>query len=94
LALTKAEAELRGAWHQADELRKAVLAYRHNVANDSQNLSGIAETAYRAGEAGLLELLDAYRTELDFSTTELDLALRARLANIDLETLSGVSSYE
>lgn len=94
LALTKAEAELRGAWHQADELRKAVLAYRQDVSNGSQNLSGIAETAYRAGEANLLELLDAYRTELDFSTTELDLALRARLAHIDLETLSGVSSYE
>lgn len=94
LALTKADAELRGAWRQADELRKAVLAYRHDVSNGSQNLSGIAEAAYRAGEAGLLELLDAYRTELDFSTTELDLALRARFANIDLETLSGVSSYE
>lgn len=94
LALNKAEAELRGAWHLADELRKAVLAYRHDVSNDSQNLSGIAEAAYRSGEASLLELLDAYRTELDFSTTELDLALRARLAHIDLETLSGASSYE
>ncbi|MDO8311999.1 MAG: TolC family protein [Sideroxyarcus sp.] len=94
LALTRADAELRGAWRQADELRKAVIAYRYDVSNGSQNLSGIAEVAYRAGEAGLLELLDAYRTELDFSTTELDLALRARLAHIDLETLSGVSSYE
>jgi len=94
IALSKAEAELRGAWHQADELRKAVLAYRLEVSNGTQNLSGIAEVAYRAGEASLLELLDAYRTELDFSATELDLALRARLAHIDLETLSGVSSYE
>lgn len=94
LALNKAQAQLRGAWRQADELRNAVLAYRHEVLNGTQNLSEIAEAAYRSGETGLLELLDAYRTELDFSTTELDLALRARLAHIDLETLSGVSSYE
>jgi cobalt-zinc-cadmium efflux system outer membrane protein len=94
LALSKADVELRSAWRLADELRNAVLAYRHEVSSDSQNLSGIAEAAYRSGEASLLELLDAYRTELDFSITELDLALRARLAQIDLETLSGVSSYE
>jgi cobalt-zinc-cadmium efflux system outer membrane protein len=94
LALSKADIELRSAWRLADELRNAVLAYRHEVSSDSQNLSGIAEAAYRSGEASLLELLDAYRTELDFSITELDLALRARLAQIDLETLSGVSSYE
>jgi cobalt-zinc-cadmium efflux system outer membrane protein len=94
LALNKAQAQLRGAWRQADELRNAALAYRHEVLNGTLNLSEIAEAAYRAGEAGLLELLDAYRTELDFSTTELDLALRARLAHIDLETLSGVSTYE
>lgn len=94
LVLHKAQAQLRGAWRQADELHNAVLAYRHEVLNGTQNLSEIAEAAYRSGEAGLLELLDAYRSELDFSTTELDLALRARLAHIDLETLSGVSSYE
>lgn len=94
LTLSKADAGLRGAWHQANELREAALAYRSNSTDGSQNLSGIAEAAYRAGEAGLLELIDAYRTELDFSTTELDLALRARLAHIDLETLSGVSFYE
>lgn len=94
LALAKADAELRGAWHQANELRKAALTYRLDVSDGGHNLSGTAETAYHAGEAGLLELLDAYRTELDYSITELDLALRARLAHVDLETLSGVSSYE
>jgi len=94
LTLTKADADLRGAWRQAEELRKAALAYRRDASDGSHNLSKIAEAAYRAGEAGLLELLDAYRTELDFITGELDLALRARLARIELETLSGVSSYE
>lgn len=94
LALTKAEADLHSAWNQADELRKAALAYRSDAADGSHNLSAIAQAAYHAGEASLLELLDAYRTELDFATGELDMALRARLARIDLETLSGVSSHE
>jgi len=94
LALSKADADLRGAWQQAEELRKAALTYHRDASDDSRNLSHIAEAAYRAGEAGLLELLDAYRSELDFVTSELDLALHARLARIELETLSGVSSYE
>jgi cobalt-zinc-cadmium efflux system outer membrane protein len=94
LAVSKAEAELRGVWNQAEELRKAVETYRSNAADESHNLSTIAEAAYHAGEAGLLELLDAYRTELDSATNELDLALRARLARINLEVLSGVSFYE
>ena len=94
MAEAKADAELRGAWQQADELRKAALAYRSDSPDGTQGLTAIAQAAYQSGEAGLLELLDAYRTELDFSTTALDLALRARLAHIELETLSGVSSYE
>jgi cobalt-zinc-cadmium efflux system outer membrane protein len=94
MALSKADAELRGRWNQANELRKAALAYRRDATDGSHDLSAIAEAAYRAGEAGLLELLDAYRAELEIDTTELDLALRARLALIDLETLSGVSSHE
>lgn len=94
LATAKADAELHSAWQQAEELRKAALAYRSESPDSTQGLTTIAQAAYQSGEAGLLELLDAYRTELDFSTTALDLALRARLAHIELETLSGVSSYE
>ncbi|OGT18105.1 MAG: hypothetical protein A2342_10620, partial [Gallionellales bacterium RIFOXYB12_FULL_54_9] len=56
LALSKADVELRSAWRLADELRKAILAYRQEASSDSQNLSGIAEAAYRSGEASLLEL--------------------------------------
>lgn len=94
LLLTQADADLRNAWNQAEELRKTALTYRHDASDASHNLSRIAQEAYQAGEANLLELLDAYRTELDFATSELDIALGARLAYINLETLSGVSSYE
>ena len=55
---------------------------------------GIAETAYRAGEGSLLELLDAYRAELDAQQMKLDLALQARLSRIELDSLTGASQYE
>lgn len=79
-------AEIRGAWRQAAELREAALALRAAPASE---LSRIAETAYRAGEGGILELLDAYRTELDAELAAMNLELRARLARIELDLLSG-----
>lgn len=94
LALARAEAELRGVWRQARDLREAAGSFRERALADSRELSRIAEAAYRVGEASLLELLDAYRAELDAETTELDLALRARLARIELDTLSGAPANE
>lgn len=94
MALAGAAAELRGAWHQAGALRQAAEDFRRESLPASRDLSRIAEAAYRAGEASLLELLDAYRAELDAETTELDLALRARLARIELDHLSGAPLHE
>jgi cobalt-zinc-cadmium efflux system outer membrane protein len=73
-------------WQQASELRDGAAALRAAPAGD---LSRTAETAYRAGEGGILELLDAYRTELDAELAALELELRARLARIELDELSG-----
>lgn len=94
LSLARAEAELRGVWRQASDLRQAAETFRRDALAGAHELSRIAEAAYRAGEASLLELLDAYRSELDAETTELDLALRARFARIELDSLSGVSFDE
>lgn len=94
LSLARAEAELRGTWRQAQELHQAAGAFRRDSLTGSRELARIAEAAYRGGEATLLELLDAYRAELDAETTELDLALRARLARIELDALSGVTHHE
>lgn len=94
LALARAEGDLRGVWQQAAALREAAEVFRRDSLAASRDLTRIAEAAYRAGEAGLLELLDAYRAEMDAETTELDLALRARLARIELDNLSGVSFDE
>ena len=86
LTVARHEAELRGLWQQVEQLRAGAAASRAASAAD---LSRTAETAYRAGEGGILELLDAYRTELDAELGTLDLELRARMARIELDAFSG-----
>lgn len=88
LLVARREAEIRGLWQQASELRAGALALRAAPMGD---LSRTAETAYRAGEGGILELLDAYRAELDAELAALDLELRARLARIELDVFSGAN---
>lgn len=87
LIAARGEAEIRGLWRQASELRAGAAALRAAPMTD---LSRTAETAYRAGEGGILELLDAYRSELEAELAALDLELRARHARIELDALSGV----
>jgi outer membrane protein, heavy metal efflux system len=89
LRLAHARRQLRGTWQQARALREAAERAAGDGIAGSRELSRIAETAYRGGEASLLELLDAYRAELEAETSALDLALRARMARIELDTLSG-----
>jgi outer membrane protein, heavy metal efflux system len=88
------EAELRGTWALADELRRAALSFRKETTTSSRELARIAEAAYRGGEATLLELLDAYRNELEAETTALELELAARQARIELDLLTGMVTYE
>ncbi len=94
LAYARAGGELKGAWRQAAELRQAAASFRSESLGGSRDLTRIAEAAYRAGEGTILELLDAYRTDLEAETTTLDLELRARLARIELDVLSGAKPYE
>ena len=92
-AMNMSEA-LRGIWRQAVELRQTAESFRRESLAGSSDLTRIAETAYRAGEGGILELLDAYKAQLEAETTLLDLELRARLARIELDALSGINNYE
>lgn len=89
LLLARSQAELQGLWLRAVQLRQAALDFKGQAETQSRELSTIAEAAYRAGETSILELLDAYRSELGDQTGALDLALRARLARIELDTLTG-----
>lgn len=94
LKLSRVRAELAGVWSQTTQLRGAALSFQNDSLTSSQELSGIAEASYRAGEGSLLELLDAYRSELEANAIKLDLSLRSRLARIELDALTGVTQYE
>lgn len=91
LRLATAEADLQGTWQQLQLLREAAMDFRAQTLSASKELSRIAERAYRAGETGVLELLDAYRAELDAELTALDLELRARMVRIELDSLAGAA---
>ena len=89
LALSRAEAELRGLHRQAEALRATAMDYRARAVSATPELLRIAEAAYQGGESSLLELLDAYRSALAAETTALDLEKRARDARIEYDLLTG-----
>lgn len=89
LALARAEGEVRGVWRQARALRAAAVQFLDASLPASHELARIAEAAYRGGETGILELLDAYRSRLDAETEALELETKARRARIELDALIG-----
>jgi outer membrane protein, heavy metal efflux system len=71
-----------------------VLAVRQAALSEEQQgaaeeLVQIAEVAYREGEVGILELLDAVRTASRARSRSIDLRLEARLAQIAVERAVG-----
>ena len=68
-------------------MRQAALSQEQQGAADE--LMQIAEVAYREGEVGILELLDAVRTASRARIRTIDLRLEARLAQIALERAVG-----
>lgn len=91
LALDTARAELNGLWLQVMQYQRSAQTFRDEAIQGTQDLIRIAETYYRAGEIGILELLDAYRGALNAELNVLDLELKARDARIKLDYLSGGS---
>jgi cobalt-zinc-cadmium efflux system outer membrane protein len=72
---------------EALALRQAAVSGDADAAGDV--LTRIAEVAYREGEVGILELLDAFRTASRARLRSIDLRLDARLAQIALERAVG-----
>lgn len=89
IARRQAEGELKGLHARATQLIAAASRYRNEAVSPSAELVRIAETAYRAGESGVLELLDAYKGALDTELTAIDLEAKARAACIELDQLTG-----
>lgn len=91
LGLTRqqAEGELLGLHRQASQLIAAAARFRQEAVTPSADLVRIAETAYRAGESTILELLDAYKGALEAEITALDLEWKAREVRIELDQMTG-----
>ena len=81
-------AELAALRTVAVERRAAADRYRAAAA-DSAGIERIAEVSYEAGERGILELLDAYRSVSTAQLRQTTLDIAARQAEIELEYVSG-----
>ena len=71
------------------ERRAAADRYRGNATQGSDTLERIARVSYDAGERGILELLDAYRSGASARVRSEALDAAVRQAEIELEFVSG-----
>jgi cobalt-zinc-cadmium efflux system outer membrane protein len=78
------------AWRVAIIERRAI-AERHRAAlgTGTTEIERIAQVSYEAGERGILELLDAYRTGSSTRIRQAELDAAVRQAEIELEYVSG-----
>jgi cobalt-zinc-cadmium efflux system outer membrane protein len=71
------------------ERRETAERYRSAAVNSAEQIERIAQVSYDAGERGILELLDAYRTGSIARVRQALLDLAVRQAEIELEFVSG-----
>jgi cobalt-zinc-cadmium efflux system outer membrane protein len=71
------------------ERRRAAETYRAAALKNIGEVERIARVSYDAGERGILELLDAFRTSSSARVRQAALDAAARDAEIELEYLSG-----
>jgi cobalt-zinc-cadmium efflux system outer membrane protein len=69
--------------------RDAAARYRASAVAGAGDVERVARVSYDAGERGILELLDAYRTGSTARTRQAALDLAARQSEIELEFVSG-----
>ena len=82
-------AEIAG-WRAALlERRQAAEQYRTSAVKSADQIERIAQVSYDAGERGILELLDAYRTGAMSRIRQATLDAAVREAEIELEFVSG-----
>ncbi|MGQ9424363.1 TolC family protein [Gilvimarinus sp. DZF01] len=87
LAATTLAADLRSALESLQAQRGAARGLENTLADGATSLSAIAEEAYQAGELSTMELIDAYRSEMDLRRRFIERALDARLTFIEIQRL-------
>jgi cobalt-zinc-cadmium efflux system outer membrane protein len=86
LTLRTEIAALRAA---VTERRETADRYRSAAVNGAGQIERIAQVSYDAGERGILELLDAYRTGASARIRQAALDAAVRQAEVELEFVSG-----
>lgn len=82
-------AEIAGWRAAVIERRDAAARYRATAVSSAEQIGRIAQVSYEAGERGILELLDAYRTGSTARVRQIALDASVREAEIELEYVSG-----
>jgi len=84
----RVKAEQESALARASSAREAAVAAA-GAREDAGRLGTIAETAYQAGEIGVVELLDAYEAARDADLSVIALALDAARAAVEYDLATG-----
>jgi cobalt-zinc-cadmium efflux system outer membrane protein len=82
-------AEIAGWRAAVIERRAAAERYRASALGSADQIERIAQVSYDAGERGILELLDAFRTRSTARVRQAALDAAVREAEIELEFVSG-----
>jgi len=82
-------AELEALRATVTERRQTAERYQSTAVAGADEIERVARVSYDAGERGILELLDAYRTGSAARVRQASLDLAARQAEVELEFVSG-----
>lgn len=81
--------ELTGLHAEATRLHALAERFSVERRREDEELMQIANAAYRGGELGILEFLDAFRSAVEDELQGIELAWTARYARIELERAAG-----
>jgi len=86
---TALRSQITGWRNVVIQRREVADRYRATAVPASADLERIAQVSYDAGERGILELLDAYRSAATARVRQGTLDLAVRQAELELEFISG-----
>jgi cobalt-zinc-cadmium efflux system outer membrane protein len=92
LSRDRTRGDASALWHELETLVAAAQKLEAQEAPGNEALLRAAESAYRGGEIGIMELLDAYRSASQASLDRLAVSMDARRAEIDLARRTGGSA--
>jgi len=81
--------QLQHAWQALAIARLRVQALSEGVVLDAEAALKVAQAAYRYGERGILDVLDAQRVLRSARLNLLEARFQSQAARIELETLAG-----